>query len=391
MKLYKYLFVPFACILLTACTVTEKSPKYYYNDEAIHELIYAIDDGDTKKIQTLIHAGANVNTVGKNGVTPLFWSYLKAPDNPQKKDIFKLLLKNGANPMIIYTPEGKSVLTYAAINIYDSDYLRIILEEVPDINVDQYLEKTPHYPTALYHAIFNKNYDNVKLLLEHGADVNYPDNIDRTSLSLATGNRWDITYLLLQNGADYNYVGTTGRFNPFNRREIVQSLENNTYSPTDDPDNSREKVIKFIKEQGIEVYPLYEKDDPRFNPRPEITQYSVTNSETENAEKYSFSYQGNDLVELAIKDSIILFNQPITATLTYTKSGENFVLKNAIVAPEQKILNLNTQTELNKKDLTQLSASEIGIIIDQIELSLDFIFRNSSLEEIIDQYGKSVE
>ena len=127
------------------------------------------------------------------------------------------------------------------------------------------------------------------------------------------------------------------------------------------------------------------------NPRPEITQYSVTNSETENAEKYSFSYQGNDLVELAIKDSIILFNQPITATLTYTKSGENFVLKNAIVAPEQKILNLNTQTELNKKDLTQLSASEIGIIIDQIELSLDFIFRNSSLEEIIDQYGKSVE
>ena len=67
------------------------------------------------------------------------------------------------------------------------------------------------------------------------------------------------------------------------------------------------------------------------------------------------------------------------------------MLKNAIVAPEQKILNLNTQTELNKKDLTQLSASEIGIIIDQIELSLDFIFRNSSLEEIIDQYGKSVE
>lgn len=271
MRSIKYVFITTLAAIISACSAPQDHPNYYYDDKNIHALIYSIEEGDTAAIKTLLDSGVNVNTVGKNGVTPLFWSYLKLDEHLLKKDVFKLLLKNGADPHILHDPTGKSVLTYAAINIHDSDYLRIILEEVEDINVDQKLEKHPVYPTALYQAIFNKNYDNVKLLLQYGANPNYASSPVRTPLSSATGIRWDIAYLLLQNEADYNYIGLTGRFNPFNRRQIVRSLENNTYWPSDDPENWREKVIEFVREKGIEVYPKYPEDDPRYNPRPELT------------------------------------------------------------------------------------------------------------------------
>ncbi len=70
----------------------------FFDDEQIVELCEAIEDNDLKEMKRLIGTGADINTIGKGGVTPLFWAF---PDN--KLERFVLLLNNGADPNIRLT------------------------------------------------------------------------------------------------------------------------------------------------------------------------------------------------------------------------------------------------------------------------------------------------
>lgn len=393
-------FIIILCIGLSACVSHNNDPSQYFKDKNVQALIYAIEESDQNKIKQLLVNGVDINSIGKEGVTPLFWALVVVKEHNSKEKIFKLLLENEANPLVLYTPTGKSVLTYAAINLMSSNYLKSILETNPDIDVDQYLEASPNYPTALYHAIFNGNFENVKLLIENGSNVNYPNINGSIPLELATGLRWEIAYYLLLNNADYNHVGFTGKYNPESISEIVLSIERNSYlyDPKDGID-WREKVIEFLQNKNIKVYPWYPEDDPRYNPRPskntelkkETFEYTVKNNQSasDNAEKYTFSFTGDELNQVIVKSSTILFNTAFTSTLTYKKNKyNNFILINAEVAPIQKIFNLNTKLEVNKNNLPNLTADDIGIIVDEIGVPLSFVFKGSSLEDIIDQYGQ---
>ena len=59
-------------------------------------LFRAIRNNDTYRVQRLIRFGANVNTVDRNGQTPLIYAVLNAMQH-QNIDISRLLIEEGAD------------------------------------------------------------------------------------------------------------------------------------------------------------------------------------------------------------------------------------------------------------------------------------------------------
>ena len=127
-------------------------------------LIDAIDKNDTQKALLAIKNGANVNLSAKNFEnigTLLMIATLK-----NNKKIVQALIKNGAN-VLYKNSRGNSFLHVACQN----DILKIALKTKAKkyINDPVDLSIFKSYPITI--ALFNKQYENVKLLLKNGAKL----------------------------------------------------------------------------------------------------------------------------------------------------------------------------------------------------------------------------
>ena len=135
-------------------------------------LYLALDHGFHEAVDLLIRAGADVNKVCKNGITPLV-KVSSVWDQPVNNIVkcLELLIQAGAD-VNMTTPEG-SALTTASESGFD---------------------------------------EGVQLLIQAGADVNkFCPDIDKTPLMVATANGYPRTAgLLLQAGADVNLVNSDG-------------------------------------------------------------------------------------------------------------------------------------------------------------------------------------
>ena len=70
--------------------------KDYFSDSSTIELCKAIQANDISTMKQLIDAGADVNAVGNDGMTPLLWSF-----PGRKLERFETLLKAGADPSVV--------------------------------------------------------------------------------------------------------------------------------------------------------------------------------------------------------------------------------------------------------------------------------------------------
>ncbi|MCK9506778.1 MAG: ankyrin repeat domain-containing protein [Porticoccaceae bacterium] len=205
----RQLLIMACCILaLLACSESESEilnrlekmrAKDYFKTSEQLSLIQAVDQKDLSAIKAAIGKGADMNTPGKDGVTPLFWALIK--QNPEG---LQLLLELGANPNVIvqlpkdFQEAGVSAMDVAA-RMSDSQFLKILLENGGDPNaiVNDWNEP------VLHRAIMYRQLDNIKLLVEHGADVNHQDKSQTTPLMLAvTATMYESALYLLQQGAD---------------------------------------------------------------------------------------------------------------------------------------------------------------------------------------------
>lgn len=79
----------------------------------------------------------------------------------------------------------------------------------PDFNIDQ---KWPtRGPTALWHAIYTKQYSLIKLLLDHGANPNFISGGVSPLWRTVVDGQYETSKLLLAYGADPNFYGHNGR------------------------------------------------------------------------------------------------------------------------------------------------------------------------------------
>ena len=120
-------------------------PSWFFEDPRTIELCVAIFDVDLEKMTHLIDAGINVNTVGKCGMTPLYWAFHQDTD-PRP---FEMLLKAGADPNIV-------------VNL--SPLHRERPKQVPEA-----LEENMSVGHATCKGMYNRQFKNV---IEHGADMN---------------------------------------------------------------------------------------------------------------------------------------------------------------------------------------------------------------------------
>lgn len=107
---------------------------------------------------------------------------------------------------------------FVAIEKQDISQVRVLLKKGVDVNEPRYFfaieEIVWHNPTPLIAACKSGNQEIVKLLLEHGADVNYPEPWNGQTPLLASlagthSNRFVLAMYLIENGADIHVVGAT--------------------------------------------------------------------------------------------------------------------------------------------------------------------------------------
>ncbi|MGH7140399.1 MAG: ankyrin repeat domain-containing protein [Pirellulales bacterium] len=136
----------------------------------------AVARDDALAIQKFASAGGDLNVRGSGGSTPL-WVALKE----KNRYSYEALLKNGADPNVIMS--GRRVVTHWAASEQDPWWLCLALEHGADPNLVNVGRGRPSEGTPLQFALSKRSMlipidakflDNVKLLVEHGADIDKP-------------------------------------------------------------------------------------------------------------------------------------------------------------------------------------------------------------------------
>ncbi len=158
----------------------------------VERLHQAARDGDLEQVKKLIAQGADVNA--SNGDEK--WTPLLAAAKAGHADVINVLLKNGAKVdagSYSYTP------LYYAIWSKDAQAVRALISGGADVNA-----KNENGWTPLHYAAREGHKEIVELLLAHDADVNVGDaNNNRTAAEHAMRkNHTEIVQLLISKGAD---------------------------------------------------------------------------------------------------------------------------------------------------------------------------------------------
>lgn len=180
----------------------------FFDDSAQRALAEAVERGNLDRARTALAQGADVNAVGRDGMTPLFWALAK-----QNIDGFRFLLEQGSNPNIIvelppHFQEAQAGAMEMAAQMEDPAYLRTLLEHGGDPNI--IVNEQWDIP-LIYRAIMSRRLDNVSILLDAGAKINHRDKSNATPLMQAiTSRQFEIALLLLRSGADPTLEANTG-------------------------------------------------------------------------------------------------------------------------------------------------------------------------------------
>jgi ankyrin repeat protein len=183
------------------------SPEQFFNGQQL-ELAQAIRDGDLSRVKTLARA-VDLNAPGSNNMTLLAFAVQEAV--PVKTDagnvrfaIISQLVKDGAKPEQTFLENDN--IAYDAARADTPNFLSALLAGgmSPDIRYDG---DTP----LLFATASERQLPEMKVLIEHKADVNIRDSLKETALFDATRLRqWDVVDYLLAHGADPTVQNVNG-------------------------------------------------------------------------------------------------------------------------------------------------------------------------------------
>lgn len=172
--------------------ISGKTARDVFRNPQTLMLVEAACSGDLAKMDALVRQGADVNATGYRDMTPLFWTMACRNYGGVEK-----LLELGADPN--YKMEDGASVMWGAAGSSDPHFLPLMLTHGGDPNIRD------GYRNALMIAIEQGQIENVKLLLDHGADVNEHDEGGGTAAIMASyrGNL-DMVQVLLEHGYSYD-------------------------------------------------------------------------------------------------------------------------------------------------------------------------------------------
>ncbi|MDC8747110.1 ankyrin repeat domain-containing protein [Xanthomonas campestris] len=202
-------FIRFCCVVLlaiTGCSPAAQSryaPERNFTDPKALALALAAEQGDAEEVRRLMKVeGVNPDTIfSKDGHPLLFWPIFT--HNPTG---LKAMLDNGADPNVAlpYQTLDRGVRNNPNAMVWaaeqdDPIYLRLLLDHGGDPNT-----RNANNESLLFHAFIKQNkWDNIKLLVERGADINAVAGMGNSiTAAYAIRGGFDFVYWLLQHGAD---------------------------------------------------------------------------------------------------------------------------------------------------------------------------------------------
>lgn len=164
----------------------------------------AIENEDIATLSQLISSGQvdiNAKTLESRGGSFLIYSVSK-----EKKSAFNFLIANKAE-IDIRLPKSMEAPIHFAANLQDSFFLKSLVALKANVNI-----KDDHYDTPLQYAIWAHRLENVKILVDAGANVDTADCIGSTPIDDALKfNGKGMFKYLLDKGA--RFPAPVGKFN----------------------------------------------------------------------------------------------------------------------------------------------------------------------------------
>jgi len=163
----------------------------YFEGTVYIQVAEAIEAGRIPEIKRIIDGGIDINHIGNEGMSLLMWSIAK-----QRKNVVALLLELGADPNI--TTEKYNALWMAVI-LKDSDYLNTLLR----FNGDVDSKNTKTGRSLIFEATLHGRLENLKTLMEKGADMNHQNISGNTVLNYSISFKaYNTSLVLLDLGVD---------------------------------------------------------------------------------------------------------------------------------------------------------------------------------------------
>jgi len=168
------------------------------------KLFKAVDKGDAQKVKALLEKGADPNVYTEDGLFPLW----RATAN-NNQEITKLLLENGATVDL----ENKTSSGSLTSLIYPSqegyfEIVKLLVDHGADINYNAFKGFTP-----IRIAARNGHLNIIKYLAEHGAKIDVKAEDGATPLEhAASKGHYDVVRFLIDKGANVNTVDKEGDF-----------------------------------------------------------------------------------------------------------------------------------------------------------------------------------
>lgn len=206
----------------------------------------AIALDDAAAIRRFHEAGGDVNHRSLGGSTPL-WDALEQ----HKPYAYRALLECGADPNVIMS--GKRVVTHWAAIEPDPEWLRLALEHGADPNLVNVGRGIPQEGPPLKFAIgMRGSLASVKLLVEHGADIDLPDLYNCYPLATAAQQtKYDIVLYLLEQGADYRRAECRGTKFLDRIKEVDQHIKHMMKLKFDR--DQFEAVVSWLEAHGVDI------------------------------------------------------------------------------------------------------------------------------------------
>ncbi len=233
---YVILALTFLGMSFSACAISESEQaskklqemqaEDFFSSAIQVRLAEAVARGDSESMQEAIRQGANVNQIGKQGMTPLFWALAK-----QSLKAVSFLLEQGADPNIkaqVHSgANGETSAMDIAALLEDSSYLEALLKHEGNPNTAVGISGR----TVIYQAALHRRLNNIALLLKHGADIDHQNISGSTVLMDAvSGNSYQVALFLLRAGADPKIKDRWGRdaahiITKYGAKGIVQNTD----------------------------------------------------------------------------------------------------------------------------------------------------------------------
>ena len=187
----------------TGCAVHPESADHYFTTPETVAAARVIRRGDARGLERMIAGGLDVNVQGREGMDLLKWSMGRFC-----LECFETLLERGADierpPAGEYTGKIEQLFLMPvmelAAQLNDPAYLASLLRHGGNPNaLDVYGART-----IIHEAIMQSRIENVRLLVEAGADIHAREDLSMaTPLHNARSYRdFEIAYYLLEQGAD---------------------------------------------------------------------------------------------------------------------------------------------------------------------------------------------